>query len=110
MTERSRLADLEMRGDFIRRHIGPDREQIATMVAALGLDSLEEIVAAARLKGRSGRPGRTLRQMEEETLRALLADHRGDTAKVAAVLGIDRSTVYRKARRFGIDLKAWRRA
>ena len=47
MTERSRLADLEMRGDFIRRHIGPDRGQIATMVAAVGLDSLEQIVAAA---------------------------------------------------------------
>ena len=47
MTERSRLADLEMRGDFIRRHIGPDRGQIATMVAAVGLDSLEQIVEAA---------------------------------------------------------------
>ena len=47
MTERSRLADLEMRGDFIRRHIGLDREQIATMVAALELDSLEEIVEVA---------------------------------------------------------------
>jgi len=47
MTERSRLADLEMRGDFIRRHIGPDRGQIATMVATVGLDSLEQIVEAA---------------------------------------------------------------
>ena len=47
MAQRTRLADLEMRGEFIRRHIGPDRHQIAEMVEALGLESLDEIVARA---------------------------------------------------------------
>ncbi|MBI1731854.1 MAG: aminomethyl-transferring glycine dehydrogenase [Gammaproteobacteria bacterium] len=41
--ERQSLAELEMRGDFIRRHIGPDRHQIADMVRHLGLDSLEQL-------------------------------------------------------------------
>ena len=47
MTEPVTLAELETRGDFIRRHIGPDREQLAAMVAALGLESLEQIVQRA---------------------------------------------------------------
>ena len=41
------LEALEMRGDFIRRHIGPDRDQIAEMVDYLGLDSLEKIIDMA---------------------------------------------------------------
>ena len=47
MTEPVTLAELETRGDFIRRHIGPDCEQLAAMVAALGLESLEQIVQRA---------------------------------------------------------------
>jgi glycine dehydrogenase len=38
------LADLENSGDFIRRHIGPDNEQVATMLEHLGLDDLEAII------------------------------------------------------------------
>ncbi len=41
------LEQLEMRGDFIRRHIGPDGRQIAEMVAELGLSSLEDIIERA---------------------------------------------------------------
>ncbi|MGH8246049.1 MAG: glycine dehydrogenase, partial [Gammaproteobacteria bacterium] len=41
------LEDLEMRGDFIRRHIGPDRRQIADMVRFLGFGSLEQLLPAA---------------------------------------------------------------
>ena len=48
MNERAiALDDLEMRGDFLRRHIGPDRQQIAEMVGFLGLGSLEKIVEMA---------------------------------------------------------------
>ena len=43
----ARLSDLEMRGDFIRRHIGPDDSQVASMLQTLGKDSLEELIAAA---------------------------------------------------------------
>ncbi|MCI0732492.1 MAG: aminomethyl-transferring glycine dehydrogenase [Methylococcaceae bacterium] len=41
------LAKMEMPGDFIRRHIGPDRRQIQEMLKTLGLGSLDEIVARA---------------------------------------------------------------
>jgi glycine dehydrogenase len=44
---RPTLAEFETRGDFIRRHIGPDREQMQAMLAALGLDTLEQIVQRA---------------------------------------------------------------
>jgi glycine dehydrogenase len=44
--EQQRLDDLEMRGDFVRRHIGADRHQIAEMVRYLGFKSLEEIADA----------------------------------------------------------------
>ncbi len=42
-----RLNVLEMPGDFIRRHIGPDSDQIAAMLKLLGLDSLDQIVERA---------------------------------------------------------------
>ncbi len=44
---RKTLEQLEMRGDFIRRHIGPDRNQIAEMVDELGLSTLEDIIQRA---------------------------------------------------------------
>jgi glycine cleavage system P protein (glycine dehydrogenase) len=44
---RQTLDQLEMPGDFIRRHIGPDRTQIRTMLETLGLESLEQIISAA---------------------------------------------------------------
>lgn len=48
MTEnRPDLEDLEMPGDFIRRHIGPSRGQIDAMLKTLGLDSLDAIIEKA---------------------------------------------------------------
>jgi len=44
---RPNLNQLEMRGDFIRRHIGPNPEQIRAMLAELGLTDLEQIIAKA---------------------------------------------------------------
>ncbi|MGH8752000.1 MAG: aminomethyl-transferring glycine dehydrogenase [Burkholderiales bacterium] len=38
------LEQLEMRGNFIRRHIGPGQNQVSEMLAFLGLNSLEEII------------------------------------------------------------------
>jgi glycine dehydrogenase len=38
------LADLEDRELFARRHIGPDADEQATMLAALGLASLDELI------------------------------------------------------------------
>ncbi len=48
MTNRRKsLAELEMSGDFIRRHIGPNRTQIAEMLEQIGLDSLEDLLHRA---------------------------------------------------------------
>ncbi|MFQ5774467.1 MAG: aminomethyl-transferring glycine dehydrogenase [Kiloniellaceae bacterium] len=48
MPQRRRsLEELEMRDDFVRRHIGPGQPQIAEMLKALGLKSLDELVARA---------------------------------------------------------------
>jgi glycine dehydrogenase len=41
------LIELEMRGDFIHRHIGSDQQQITEMLEFLGLDSLEALVDRA---------------------------------------------------------------
>ena len=43
--QRRSLIDLEMRGDFVRRHIGPGEPQINDMMAALDLDSLDALIA-----------------------------------------------------------------
>ena len=41
------LETLEMRGDFIRRHIGSDADQISEICRYLGLESIEDIVEKA---------------------------------------------------------------
>lgn len=40
---RKHLEDLEMRGDFIRRHIGSSSQQIEAMLAYLNLSSMDEL-------------------------------------------------------------------
>ncbi len=50
-------------------------------------------------------PGQSIEEMEVAAIRRLLDDHGGDTARVAEVLGIDRSTLYRKMKRYKISLK-----
>jgi glycine dehydrogenase len=46
-TSRSDLAQLEMRGNFINRHIGPNPQQIQEMLAELGLSELDDIIKQA---------------------------------------------------------------
>jgi len=45
--ERLTLTDLKMRGDFIRRHIGPGKSQMSEMLDRLGLKSLDELIDKA---------------------------------------------------------------
>ncbi len=45
--KRQTLVELEMREDFVRRHIGPGGTQIAQMLEYLGLDSLDGLVKKA---------------------------------------------------------------
>ncbi|MEE2803333.1 MAG: glycine dehydrogenase (aminomethyl-transferring), partial [Pseudomonadota bacterium] len=41
------LSDLEMHDDFMRRHIGPNEEDVGSMLHTLALDSLADLVAKA---------------------------------------------------------------
>ena len=43
-SQRPRLEQLEMRGSFVPRHIGPDPQQTQAMLVELGLHGLEELV------------------------------------------------------------------
>jgi DNA-binding NtrC family response regulator len=61
------------------------------------------VVEAAQGKGKP--EGQSFEEMEVSAIRRLLEDHDGDTARVADVLGIDRSTLYRKIKRYRIELK-----
>ena len=45
MSHLSELASLEDSGEFIRRHIGPTEPEIASMLASIGCDSLEQMTA-----------------------------------------------------------------
>jgi glycine dehydrogenase len=50
------LEDLQHHEEFIHRHIGPSKEQIESMLQALGLDSLDQLIertvpAAIRMEG-----------------------------------------------------------
>ncbi|MFU2487584.1 aminomethyl-transferring glycine dehydrogenase [Thauera sp. WH-1] len=38
------LAQLEQRDDFVGRHVGPDQAETQAMLAALGLDSLDQLI------------------------------------------------------------------
>ncbi|HEX7896433.1 MAG TPA: sigma-54 dependent transcriptional regulator [Planctomycetota bacterium] len=50
-------------------------------------------------------PVRSIADMEREALEKLLRQYEGDTARAAQILGIDRSTLYRKVKRWGLRIK-----
>ena len=68
-------------------------------------DLSEDIVKAVEVKSRGLASERSLRDLEVEAIDRLLREYRGDTAAVAKILGINRSTLYRKIRRFGLDVR-----
>ncbi len=63
------------------------------------------VLQAVEAKGRRPAGGRTLEEMERAAIAGLLEESGGDTARAAEVLGIDRSTLYRKVKRYGIVLR-----
>jgi DNA-binding NtrC family response regulator len=85
-------------------------EHIIDRACTLGLTERIEpddlgpsILEAVRTRERA--PGQSIEEMEVAAIQRLLDDHGGDTARVAEVLGIDRSTLYRKIKRYKIALK-----
>jgi DNA-binding NtrC family response regulator len=67
---------------------------------------LEDLAPEILRRGAAAGPGqeRSMEELERDAIARLLVQHGGDTLQVAAILRIDRSTLYRKVKRFGIDL------
>jgi DNA-binding NtrC family response regulator len=61
-----------------------------------------EDLPAAVLGPAASRPSKSFEEMEIEAIRELMKAHGADTARVAEILKIDRSTLYRKLRRYGL--------
>jgi transcriptional regulator of acetoin/glycerol metabolism len=64
------------------------------------LDLPHSIIRSIGSKGVSS--GKTLEEIEFETLKKTLERCGGDTSSAAEILGIDRSTIYRKLRKYNI--------
>ena len=70
---RRTLEDLKLRGDFIRRHIGPGDEHVAEMLKALALSSLDEMIDKTVPKAiRSERPLELVDAMSERMMLSTL--------------------------------------
>ena len=82
------LTELEDRGGFIRRHIGPEDAELRAMLADLGLSSLEELVeSAVPNKIRSAPPELPAPLTEAEAL-AQLADYAGRNKLLVSLIGL----------------------
>jgi transcriptional regulator with PAS, ATPase and Fis domain len=57
------------------------------------------------VRGLGAGTGESIEEMEIAAIRRRLDEHGGDTSRVAEVLGFDRSTLYRKLKRYKISLK-----
>ncbi|MBI4251967.1 MAG: glycine dehydrogenase (aminomethyl-transferring), partial [Candidatus Tectomicrobia bacterium] len=68
------LRELEHRGEFIRRHIGPGEEDVRAMLGTLGLASLDELTRKAIPASILSKA--SLRLPEPRTEQAALADLR----------------------------------
>ncbi len=79
-------------------------EHAVEHACALGRGEVLEVSDfPATALGGAGPPaagGGSLRELEVDAIRSLMQEHRGDTAVVARILAIDRSTLYRKLKRY----------
>ena len=57
------------------------------------------------VQSRAQVPGQSIQEMEVAAIRRLLEEHGGDTARVAEILRIDRSTLYRKIKRHRLQIR-----
>jgi DNA-binding NtrC family response regulator len=70
----------------------------------IGIDDLPPDILRGPVDEESG-PALSIADMEREALEKLLRQYAGDTARAAQVLGIDRSTLYRKVKRWGLKIR-----
>jgi len=85
---------------------GNVRELEHVVERAVALDrkgriELEDLPEALRRAG--PRPHQTLEELEREYIRRVLAETQGSRQQTAAILGIDRKTLYRKILRYGLE-------
>jgi DNA-binding NtrC family response regulator len=75
------------------------------MSGEIGVADVErerQLVRASGIPDNS--PPTTLEDMERQHIMRVLQEHAGNKSKAARALGIERKTLYQKARRLGIDL------
>ncbi len=85
----SNLEWLEMRGDFIRRHIGPDREQIEEMLRFLKLEKLEDIIDKAIPKNILSAETASLKEnISERAVLSYLRNLRGRNRVCESMIGM----------------------
>ncbi|WP_366555192.1 aminomethyl-transferring glycine dehydrogenase [Aquibaculum sediminis] len=85
---RSSLAELEDRGEFTRRHIGPDAVEVQAMLKELGLNSLDELVDSAVPKAiRSDAPQLPEPLTEAQAL-AALAGYAEENQRLTSLIGL----------------------
>jgi DNA-binding NtrC family response regulator len=77
----------------------------------IGMEDLPPDLLRRRAPTEDEGPSRSIDEMEREAVERLLREHGGDTARAAEILGIDRSTLYRKVKRWGLAIpRAGRKA
>lgn len=83
------LAELEMRGAFVRRHIGPNAQQQQAMLAELGLESLDELLQQAIPENILSREPLTLTEtISERAVIEHLRNMRGRNKVYTSMLGM----------------------
>jgi DNA-binding NtrC family response regulator len=71
----------------------------------IGLAEVEDERRLVRPNGATGQiPATTLEDMERQHIQRVLQESAGNKSRAARALGIERKTLYQKARRLGIDL------
>jgi DNA-binding NtrC family response regulator len=70
----------------------------------IGAADVEHERQAVPANGAADNGSGTLEEMERQHILRVLQEHAGNKSKAARALGIERKTLYQKARRLGIDL------
>lgn len=71
----------------------------------IGIADVQQERRTTPINGAStGNPSSTLEEMERQHIIRVLQEHAGNKSRAARALGIERKTLYQKARRLGIDL------